>query len=232
MRRFYREVTLGAVDGGHSVLLDGRPVRTPARAQLAFPRRPIAELVAREWDEQGDEIRPADMPFTGLSNAAIDHVQPDPARFAAGISAYARSDLLCYRADGPAELVERQARHWDPLLAWASMRYDVGFRTTSGVLPVDQPESALARLDAEVAMLSPFVLAPLSTMVTIAGSLIACLALIEGARDVTEIWDACDIDEQWQAEQWGEDAEAAARTAKRRADFETAARYALLARQG
>jgi chaperone required for assembly of F1-ATPase len=232
MKRFYKQAAVVPVEGGHGIALDGKPVRTPGRAPLALPSRALAELVAQEWEEQGEEIRPAAMPSTGISNAAIDHVLPDPNAFASGISAYGRSDLLCYRADGPGELIERQARIWDPLLEWAAMRYDVALRTTTGILPVDQPPATLARLEGVVAAFSPFVLAPLSTMVTLTGSLIACLALLDGGRDVDAIWDACDLDERWQAELWGEDAEAATRTAHRRAEFETAARYCLLAAQG
>ncbi|MCP1469399.1 chaperone required for assembly of F1-ATPase [Sphingobium sp. OAS761] len=225
MKRFYTEVSVLPDGGGWGIRLDGRPVRTPARAPLTLPTPALAEAVAAEWRGQGDMVDPASMPFTGMANAAIDHVAPDPAAFAAGIARYAQSDLLCYRADGPEALAARQAAAWDPLLDWAQGRYAVRFAVTQGIIPVDQPEATLARLQAAVVALDPFVLTGLSTLVTLSGSLICGLAIVEGGHDVESIWQLAELDEAWQAEQWGEDAEAAARSARRAAEFSMAGAF-------
>jgi chaperone required for assembly of F1-ATPase len=228
MKRFYKEAASVAVDGGHAVHLDGRPVRTPARAPLTVPTLALGQAIAAEWQAQGETIDPRAMPMTGFANAAIDQVAPNAKIFAAGIARYGESDLLCYRADGPDSLVQRQAEAWDPLLDWARDRYDIAFRVTSGILPVSQPLETIARLDHAVATLDPFLLAGLSTIVTLGGSLVCGLALVERAADPDHIWAATELDELWQAEQWGEDSQAAARRAQRRADFDAAVGFCAL----
>ncbi|BBD98982.1 ATPase [Sphingobium amiense] len=230
MKRFYKEVALTKAEGGWSIALDARPVRTPARALLVLPTPALAEAVADEWRGQGDTVDPASMAMTGLANAAIDHVATDPAAFAATIARYAQSDLLCYRADGPDALVARQEAAWNPLLEWARARYDVAFAVTQGIIPVPQPEETLSRLAAAVLTLDPFTMAGLSTLVTISGSLVCGLAIVEGGHNPESIWRAAEIDEAWQVEQWGEDAEATARSARRYADFATAAAFCALCR--
>jgi chaperone required for assembly of F1-ATPase len=184
--------------------------------------------VADEWRAQGESIDPRTMPFTGLANGAIDQIATNRESFAAGIGRYGESDLLCYRADGPAELIAREAAAWDPLLDWARHRYDVTFRVTHGVIPVDQPPETLERLEAAVMAYDPFMLAGLSTLVTLSGSLVCGLAIVEGGHDADTIWTASEIDEAWEIEQWGEDAEAAARSAKRRDEFAMARRFCAL----
>lgn len=230
MKRFYTDVTVIAEDGGFAIRLDGRPVRTPARAPLALPTAALAEAVAQEWRAQGELVDPASMPMTGLANAAIDHVATDPATFATDVSRYAQSDLLCYRADGPDTLVARQAAVWEPLLDWARGRYDVTFVVTQGIIPVPQPDETLARFDAVVARIDPFTLVGLSTLVTLSGSLVCGLAVVEGGHDAGSVWQAAEIDEAWQVEQWGEDAEAAARSVRRADDFAMAAAFCALCR--
>lgn len=230
MKRFYKDVTVVATEGIHEIRLDGRPVRTPARAALALPNAALAEAIADEWRAQGDMIDPRSMPFTGLSNGAIDQITPNRESFAAGIAHYGSSDLLCYRAEGPTELIEREAAAWDPLLDWARRRYDVGFIVTQGIIPVDQPPETLERLAGVVAAFDPFTLAGLSTLVTLSGSLICGLAIVEGGHDADAIWTASEIDEAWEVEQWGEDADAAARSAKRRDEFAMARAFCELAR--
>ena len=225
MKRFYKDVAVISGEAAHEIQLDGRPVRTPARAALALPTARLAEAVAEEWRRQGDTVDPRSMPFTGLANGAIDQIAPNRESFAAGIANYGTSDLLCYRAEGPAELVEREAAAWDPLLDWARRRYDVTFRVTQGIIPVDQPPETLERLDAAVKALDPFTLAGLSTLVTLSGSLVCGLAIVEGGHDADTIWTASEIDEAWEVEQWGEDAEAAARSARRREEFAMARRF-------
>ena len=225
MKRFYDEVALGD-DGG--VLLDGRPVRTPARAPLALPNAALGAAIAAEWRAQGDRVDPRTMPLTGLANAAIDRVAADPPGFAAGLARYAENDLLCYRAEGPASLVARQAAAWDPPLAWARARYDVAFAITAGIVHVAQPPETVARLAEAIAARDAFALAGVSPLVTITGSLVLGLALAEGGLGREAAWEAAVLDELWQEEQWGADALALAARAHRRADYDAAARFLAL----
>lgn len=229
MKRFYKEAAIVAGADGWSVALDGRPMRTPARAPLLLPTEGLAQAVAVEWSAQGVEIDPRTMVMTGLANAAIDQVAPGRAAFAEGVALYATSDLLCYRADGPQPLVARQAAAWDPLLDWARARYDVAFTVTSGIIPVAQPAETLERMRQTVEAQPDFVLTGLSTLVTLSGSLVCGLAVVERAFDAEIVWDAAEIDERWQAEQWGEDTEAAQRAAGQRRDFLAARDFCALA---
>ena len=218
MKRFYSTVTAAAGEGGYAIHLDGRPVRTPARALLLLPGPALAEGVAEEWRAQGEAIDPRSMPLTGLANAAIDQVTPDPAAFARGLAEYAKADLLCYRAESPAGLVVREAAAWDPLLDWAQGRYDVHFALARGIIHEPQPAETVARLGEAVAARDAFALAGLSSLVTIGGSLVTALALAEGVVSPEEAFALTHIDEYWQIERWGEDAEALqAREARRRA---------------
>ena len=222
MRRFYKTVTVAA---GNRILLDGRPVKTPGRADLAAPTQGLAEGMAAEWSAQGETIDPRSMALTGLANAAIDRIGPEREAFARGLAAYGESDLLCYRAEGPAALVTRQAEHWDPVLAWARSRYDVEFEIASGVMPRKQPEATLERLRQAVLTRDAFALAGLSHLVTVSGSVVIALALAEGGIDLETAWSAAVLDEEWQAETWGTDAEAEKALAARRADFEASHRF-------
>jgi chaperone required for assembly of F1-ATPase len=228
MKRFWDEVT---VDGGE-VRLDGRPVRTPGRAPLVVPYPRLAEAIAGEWRAVSGEIDPRAMPLTGLANAAIDRIAPDRAAFAVGLARYGESDLLCYRADTPAELAARQRAAWDPLLDWARGRYDVHFTVTAGVMHAPQPEATVARLGEAVAAQGAFTLAGLSPVVTVTGSLVAALALLEGAADAETVWRAARIDEDWQAEQWGEDEIAVRARDAHRFDFDAGARFLALVKSG
>ena len=228
MKRFYKEVAAVPVEGGHAIRLDGRTVRTPARTVLTLPNVALADAVAGEWAAQGETIDPRSMPLTGLANAAIDRVAPDRAAFARDIAAYGETDLLCYRADEPAGLVARQAAEWDPLLDWARTRFDVHFAVTSGIVHRPQPAATIARLAEAVAARDAFALAGLSPLVTIGGSLVAALALAEGAIDADTAFAATHLDELWQAGIWGEDMLAADARAARKRDFAAAARFLTL----
>ena len=192
MKRFWINVTL---DEGRAVSLDGKPVRTPGRVPLALPTEALAEAVAGEWRTVEGEIDPRAMPLTGLANAAIDRVGADPALFARGLAVYAESDLLCYRADAPDDLVARQQAAWDPLLDWARARYDVHLETATGILHRAQPAATLTRLGEAIATRDAFALAALSPIVTIGGSLIAALALAENTATPEQVWDAITLDE-------------------------------------
>lgn len=222
MKRFYQKAETAPADGGYTILLDGRPVKTPGRNPLIVPTERLAEALAGEWQGQGEKIDPRSMPLTGLANAAIDRVAPDPDSFARGIAVYGESDLLCYRAEHPDPLVARQVEIWDPLLAWARRRFDVDFEIVCGIMHQPQQDATLRQLGYAVASHSPFELAGLSPLVTIGGSLIVALALAEDAISLDTAWAAATLDEAWQAEQWGEDAEAAAMLEARRRDFTAA----------
>jgi len=225
MKRFWKDVTADREGEGWSIKLDGRPVRTPARTNLVIPTAALAGAIAEEWRSVGETIDPRTMPLTGLANAAIDRVAPERQAFAGGLAKYAEADLACYRSEWPPELVDRQATSWDELLAWGRRRYDVDFSTTFGLLHVPQPQATIERLSHEVAALDPFRLAGLSPLVTTGGSLVAALAILEKAFTPEKTWDAVSIDDRWQLEQWGADAEAELALDNRRRDFLAAARF-------
>ena len=225
MKRFWTEVAVEREDGGWGIHLDGKPVRTPARASLVVPNEPLAEAIAEEWSSVGDDVDPRAMTLTGLANAAIDRVALDRQGFAAGLARYAESDLTCYRATGPRALAMVQETAWDALLGWAQRRHDVDFVTTEGVTHVAQPPATVERLSHAIEALDPFHLAGLSQLVTIGGSLVAALALLEQAITPHQAWDAVSIDERWQIEQWGADADAEAAIESRRRDFMAAAQF-------
>lgn len=225
MKRFWKSVEVEREGEEWDVRLDGRPVRTPARVPLVVPAKALAEAIAGEWRGVEEVIDPRTMPLTGMANAAIDRVAPDREAFAGGLARYAQADLACYRSSWPPELVKRQADAWDVLLAWARRRYDVDFSTTSGLTHVSQPLATLERLDHAVAALGAFQLAGLSPLVTIGGSLIAALAVLEKAVTPEQGWEAVTIDERWQLEQWGTDVEAEATLESRERDFLAAAQF-------
>ena len=229
MKRFWAEVAIAESEAGWGIMLDGRPLKTPARATLVVESIPLAEAIADEWRACGDEIDPRAMPLTGLANAAIDPVAPKPHMFRDDLARYAEGDLLCYRADHPAKLVAAQAAAWDPLLEWARARFDAEFMVATGITHVPQPPATITALGAALIPASPFELAALSPIVTIGGSLITALALFEQAVDLGTAWDAVTVDDRWQLDQWGADEEAVAALANRQADFAAAARFLRLA---
>jgi len=224
VKRFWTDVTVEPDESGWAILLDGRSLKTPARAALAVPTQALAEAIAEEWRSVGETVDPRAMPLTGLANAAIDRVAPDRQAFAQGLARYAEADLACYRVEGPRELVAQQELSWDPLLAWARRRYDVDFATTCGLMHVAQPGATVERLSHAIAALDAFQLAGLSPLVTVGGSLVAGLAVIEKAIGADEAWKAVSIDVQWQLDQWGADAEAEKALDNRRRDFMAGAR--------
>lgn len=229
MKRFWTDVTV-ARDGG--ILLDSRPVRTPGRAPLILPTPALAQAVADEWRAVGETLDPRAMPLTGLANAAVDRVPPDPQGFADRVARFGESDLLCYRADSPAELVAREAAHWDPLLAWAQARYDVHFTIVSGIVHRPQPAATAARLRDAVTAQPAFVLAPLSTLVDLTGSLVIGLALAEDAVAPDAGWAAADVDAAWQREHWGVDPLETAALEERRSAYDAAVMFLACLRSG
>jgi len=199
-------------------------VKTPARAALILPAEALANAIADEWRGVGETIDPWAMPLTGLANAAIDRVALEQQAFAQGLARFAEADLACYRAEGPRALVEAQEREWDKLLGWARRRFDVDFRTTTGLMHVAQPDATVERLSHAVDVLDAFHLAGLSPLVTVGGSLVAALAVLEKAITPEQAWEAVSVDERWQLQQWGADAEAEAALENRRRDFLAGAR--------
>lgn len=226
MKRFYKEAEARAAEDGWEILLDGRPVKTPARGALILPNAGLAASVAAEWAAQSEEIAPRSMPFTGLANAAIDRVAADAENYVRSLTVYGETDLLCYRAEGPESLVAAQAAAWDPILAWARRRYDVDFEIVFGILHRAQPGETLARLGKAIATRDNFQLAAMTQLVTISGSLLIALALAEGGIDLDQAWAAASADEAWQAAHWGEDLDASRVLEARRQDF--AAAFAFL----
>ncbi len=230
MKRFYDAVEVEEKDGGFTVVLDGRNVRTPQRMAIRLPTAALAEAVAGEWQAQGDEVAPHTMPITRLANSAIDLVAARRQQVIDEIAGFAASDLLCYRADTPPELVARQAGAWQPLLDWAESRYGARLAVTTGISPVDQPDSALRSVAAAVAAFDDFALAALYSATSASGSVVIGLALAEGEIDVDAAWTCTDLDDAWQAERWGEDDEAGRHRAATRADMVAAGRFFELCR--
>lgn len=228
-KRFYADVAVGEADGGFTILLDGRPVRTPARGLLQVPTRPLAEAVAAEWAAQETHINPFLMPLTRLVNVALDRVASDLGAVSEEVVQYAGTDMLFYRAEGPQTLVDRQARGWDPVLDWMKQAHDARFFLAEGIRHVAQPPEALARVRALVPQ-EALALAAVHSMTTLTGSALLALAVREGVLDADAAWTAAHVDEDFNRDQWGEDDAATARRADRRIEMEAAARLlALLA---
>ncbi len=224
MKRFWTKAEAVEADGGWTVALDGRPVRTPAGRPLALPTEALARGVADEWAGVEGELQPGRLRLTGLANAAVDRIAPDAAAFAATLASYADTDLLCYRAEGPTELIERQAAGWDAALDAFADRHGVDFVRVTGVIP--QPQPALTRdvLLRRLGKRDAFALAGAATLVTTTGSLVLALLLADHGWNAEPGWSAATLDERWQAEQWGSDEEAEARLTDLRRQYDAALR--------
>ncbi|SLN38226.1 ATP12 chaperone protein [Pseudoruegeria aquimaris] len=229
-KRFWKEATAAECDGGFEVLLDGRRLKTPGKAALVMPTRAMAEAVAAEWAAQEGEVKPLTMPVTRSANSAIDKVTPQFDDVAALIAAYGETDLLCYRADGPAELIARQAAAWDPLLDWLDETHGARLGTNAGVMFFEQDAEALARLRKLVFALDPFELTAFHDLVGISGSLVIGLAALAGHMPPEELWALSRIDETWQEELWGTDEEAAEMAQAKKEGFLHAHRFYNLTR--
>ncbi|HSI39145.1 MAG TPA: ATP12 family protein [Xanthobacteraceae bacterium] len=221
IRRFYKQAAVAETDDGFEVQLDQRPVRTPGRTRLAVPNRPLAEALAAEWDGQGEWVEPMEMPLTRLVNSALDGVAHAPGPVADEIVSYAGSDLLCYRAESPAALVERQCAVWDPVLDWAHAALGARFVLVEGVRFAAQPPGSLAAIAAALPD-DPLRLAALNTLTTLSGSALLALAAWRGALSASEAWRAAHLDEDFQAEIWGRDSEAEQRRAAHERQFNAA----------
>jgi len=218
-KRFYSQAHIGeAADGGFPLLLDGKPVKTPARRALTAPTPPLAQAIAEEWNAQAALIDPAGMPLTRLANAVIDAVADMPDAVAEEVAKYLGSDLLCYRAAAPEGLVASQTRAWDPVLAWAQEAIGARFVLAQGVVHVAQPAETIAAMGAKIPA-DPWRLGAVSTITTLTGSALLALALAEGALDADAAWAAAHVDEDWQRSQWGSDDAEIERRAYRYGEF-------------
>ncbi|MDF1707777.1 MAG: ATPase [Paracoccaceae bacterium] len=218
-KRFWTEANVVPIEGGFTVQLDGRAVKTPAKTPLIVPTRAMAVAIAAEWDAQEGAIDPRTMPVTRSANAAIDKVAVQHAEVAQMIADYGDSDLLCYRAPGPVELIQRQAQMWDPLLDWAEAELGVRLSTASGVVHVPQDPAVLAQLSSRVHAMDNFTLAAFHDLVSLSGSLILGFAAQMDHLSADEIWRLSRLDEDWQIEQWGADDEAEALAEAKRSAF-------------
>lgn len=230
-KRFWKEAHVAQEESGFAILLDERPVKTPAKRALLLPTREMAQVVALEWDAQDGEINPHLMPATKTANAALDKVVGQHGEVADMLAAYGDSDLLCYRAQNPEELVARQIANWDPMLDWAEQALGARLVSRAGVMHVPQSADALARLRDLTHEMSAFELAAFHDLVSLSGSLILGFAAAHRAYDAEELWDISQLDENWQAEQWGRDEEAETMTLVKKDSFLHAAHMFMLCLQ-
>jgi chaperone required for assembly of F1-ATPase len=230
MKRRYTAAVVVPAGDLHAVALDGKAIRTPAKRELVVPSRALAAAIAAEWQAQGDEVKPHTMPLTRLASTAIDLVAPRRQQVVDEIVNYAGSDLLCYRAEQPAELIAREHDSWQPLVDWATLRYDAPLIVTSGILPVRQLPETMRAFAAAVDAYDPLLLTALHAITTVAGSLVIALAVLEGRLDAAAAFAAAQLDETFEIEKWGEDAEQSERRAALKDDIAAAARFATLLR--
>lgn len=230
MKRFYKTAGLTEVPEGFGVALDGKPVRTPAKRLLVVPTRALAEAIADEWLAQGDTVDPKRLPLTRLASIALDLVAPRREAVIAEVVKYAGTDLVCYRASEPPELVARQHAAWQPLIDWATLRFDAPLSVTSSILPITQSTATLKAFEVAVAAYDSHRLAALHLATAACGSLVVALALIEGRIDAEAAFAAAELDESYEIERWGEDAEQAKRRQGLRDDIALAARFEALLR--
>ncbi|MFO7771254.1 MAG: ATP12 family protein [Roseovarius gahaiensis] len=218
-KRFWKTAKVAETEQGFTVHLDGRTVKTPAKAPLVVPTRAMADAIAKEWDAQDGDIAPYTMPVTRAANAAIDKVTHQHAEVAQMIAGYGDTDLICYRADSPAELVARQAEAWDPLLDWAADILDARLKPVTGIMYSPQDPKALAALAQRVHQMDAYSLTAFHDLVGMSGSLIIGFAALHDLHDIQALWRLSRIDEIWQAELWGVDEEAQEQAAKKESEF-------------
>ncbi|MEM1132959.1 MAG: ATP12 family protein [Pseudomonadota bacterium] len=221
-KRFYKEVSLGESDGDYAILLDGRAVKTPLKRALSVPSQRLAELVAEEWQAQQDFIEPQTMVLTGFCNAAIDHIADHRAEVISAIVGFAETDTLSYRDDPDAPLFARQQAVWEPIIRDLEAAHGVEWARISGVMPQPQSPDVLALAQAVVTDDDAFRLTAFSQIVELTGSFALALALREARQTADAVWDAAFLEQLWQAEQWGEDAEATAQLHTRRERYDAA----------
>ncbi|WP_424933595.1 ATP12 family chaperone protein [Amaricoccus macauensis] len=229
-KRFWKEVSVAPQDAGQGVFLDGRPLRTPEQNALSVPTRALAEAIAEEWSGIEGEIQPDTLPFTRAANTAIDRVSARRDPVVDMLAAYGETDLLCYRADGPEALQARQSEAWDPWLDWSRRELSAPLHAVVGVMHQPQPAESLIALRGALEALDPFELTGIHDLVTLSGSLVLGLAVARDAIDADSAWVLSRLDELWQIEQWGEDAEAEALARRKWEAFLRAERFLQLVR--
>ena len=227
-RRFYASVTIAGEHAPFEIHLDGKALRTPLKSPLELSSRRLAQALAAEWQAQGQKIDASAMPLTRLANTAIDRVNPNRSRIIDEIVKFAGSDLVCYRASAPERLRERQAAAWDDVLVWAHRVLDADLATASGIVFRDQPPGALAAIRAHLVPKPSWELAALHSLTTLTGSALLALMVAAGAKTGEAAWSAAHVDEDWQIEHWGVDAEAQARRAAHRREFDAALTFLAL----
>ena len=230
MKRRYADTGVAGREGDLRIELDGRPVMTPARHPLRVPSRPLGDAIAGEWACQGDRIDPSIMPLMRLASTAIDRVAPDPDRVIAGLVAWGMSDLVCFRADHPVELVRRQEASWQPLVEWIAAEHGAALAVTTGIMPLKQPPGSIIALRSALAGLDSFHLVAVHSVASATGSLVIALALLAGRLDAGEAFRAGALDELWSLEVWGDDAEARRQLDVRQTDIREADRFLRLLR--
>ena len=229
IKRFYKTAAAIPAEGGFAVAVDGRPVKTPLGTPLTVANLALAEICAAEWEAQVEFILPHTMPLTQLVTTALDRIGPERPIIQAELTKYARTDLMCYRADFPPDLVERQMRLWQPLLDWAATELEAKLVVTSGVVAIDQPPEALEALEAHLDSCDTWTLTAVQAACAAAGSLVLALALAKGRITAAEVFDLSQLEETFQIEQWGEDDEVASRRAALKFDIDAAGRLLVLA---
>ena len=207
-KRFWTSADVREVEGGYTVELDGRPLKTPAKTAVVVPTLALAEAIAKEWDAQGEEVDPMSMPVTRCANSALDKVAQQHGEVADMLAEYGGTDLLCYRAEGPQALVDHQAEVWDPILDWAAEALGARLVPVSGVMFQSQDADALEALRKQVHALDNFELAAFHDLVALSGSLVLGFAALHDLKSIEELWSLSRVDESWQEQQWGVDEEA------------------------
>ena len=232
MRRFWREARVVEEDRGFAIALDDRPVRTPGKRTLIVPTKALADAIAAEWNAQEKEVEPSEMPLTRLANSAVDGVVFRRDDVIDAIARHGDTDLICYRADEPPELVERQSAAWQPLVEWLAAEFGIRLVVVSGVVPAAQSPATLATLRSAVSVFEDFPLTGLHAAAAACGSLVIALALARGRLDSDAAWSLSQLDETYQIDKWGEDPEAVDRRARLRADIDAASRFMDLSGSG
>jgi chaperone required for assembly of F1-ATPase len=230
MKRFYKEAKIVDAGDQFGVQLDGKPLLTPGKRELRVPSRALADAIAAEWQGQGITVKPLELPLTRLVSTALDRVEPRRTDVVAEIVKYATTDLLCYRADEPEELIERQQTIWQPLLDWTEARFSAPLKVTQGILPVEQDPAALAAIERAIAAYDSLQIVALHLATTACGSVVLGLALLAEHLSSDEAFAAAALDESFQIERWGEDAEQTQRRAALKEDIALAVRFAALLR--
>lgn len=230
-KRFYKQATVAEIDNGFTIHLDGKPVRTPLGKKVLLPVLPLAEAVVEEWQTQADTIDPHAMPLSGFANTAIDRVGPERETVLDTLMKFAETDLLCYRADHPEDLVARQDEQWQPHLDWLADTFQAPLNVTAVVLPIAQPQETVQNLRGTLTGLDDMELTAVASLTVASGSLVLSLALERGRIDVEEIYTLSQLDDLFQNERWGLDAEAEARLRNIKNGMSSASRFLTFLRQ-